>query len=266
MKPFLDEDFLLHNRTAQTLYREFAEPMPIIDYHCHLPVQQIAENLRFDNLTQAWLSGDHYKWRAMRTNGVEESYCTGSRTDWEKFEAWASSVPYTIRNPLFHWTHLELRRYFGVDKILGPDTAQEIYEQCNAALQSEAFRVRGLLAHMHVRMICTTDDPVDSLEFHRQLRQEAVDIAVLPAFRPDRAMEVDDPARFIGYLARLEQAANQPITGLADFLDALKQRHDYFSDQGCSVSDHGLDQIYAEEYTQGEITSIFSKLCSGRLL
>jgi glucuronate isomerase len=266
MKAFLDAEFLLHSKTARDLYVGFAEPMPIIDYHCHLPVDQIAENRRFENLTQAWLTGDHYKWRAMRTNGVEESYCTGSRTDWEKFEAWAFTVPYTVRNPLYHWTHLELQRYFGEERILGPETAKGIYAACNSKLQSDAFTVRALLGRMNVRLICTTDDPADSLGFHRQLRQEGYGIPVLPAFRADAAMDVDDPAVFNRYLVRLAKAADQPIGNFADFLAALKQRHDYFAANGCRVSDHGLDQIYAEDYTLAEIGTIFSKLHSMRLL
>jgi glucuronate isomerase len=169
MKQFLDENFLLKTKTAQRLFHEFAKDMPIIDYHCHLPPQQIAEDTQFKNLTQVWLYGDHYKWRAMRTNGVDESYCTGHKTDWEKFQKWAETVPYTLRNPLYHWTHLELQRYFGINNILNGDTAKKIYDECTAKLQTKEFSVRNLLRKMNVKLVCTTDDPVDSLEYHQKL-------------------------------------------------------------------------------------------------
>ena len=181
MKPFMDENFLLKTKTAQRLYHEFASDMPIIDYHCHLPPQQIAEDTRFENLTQVWLYGDHYKWRAMRTNGVHESFCTGNKSDWDKFQKWAETVPYTLRNPLYHWTHLELKRYFDIDDRLNGDTAKKIYEHCSTLLQTPEYSVRNLLKKMNVKLVCTTDDPVDSLEYHAQLKKEGFEIPILPA-------------------------------------------------------------------------------------
>ncbi|WEK38206.1 MAG: glucuronate isomerase [Candidatus Pseudobacter hemicellulosilyticus] len=266
MKKFLDENFLLHTKTAERLYHEYAKDMPIIDYHGHLPPQQMAEDKQFENLTQVWLYGDHYKWRAMRTNGVDESYCTGNRSDYEKFEQWAATVPFTLRNPLYHWTHLELQRYFGVDAILEPSTARAVYEQCTALLQTPDYSVRNLLRKMQVRLICTTDDPVDSLEYHRQMKADGFDIPVLPAFRPDAAMNVDNPAAFNQYLQRLEQASGITVNSFDTYLDALRNRHDYFAAQGCNVSDHGLEEIYAEDYTEAEIKTIFNKVYSGKPL
>jgi len=266
MKSFLSEDFLLHNRTGLRLYHEYAAGMPIIDYHCHLPPGEIAENKQFENLTQIWLAGDHYKWRAMRANGVDESYCTGHKSDWEKFEQWAATVPNTLRNPLYHWTHLELKRYFDVQELLNPSSAKRIYQDCSAKLRTAAYSVRALLRKMHVSLVCTTDDPADDLSFHRQLKSEGFEIPVLPAFRPDAAMQTDDPVTFSRYVSRLETASGIIIGSFADFLDALKQRHDYFAASGCSVSDHGLERLYAEDYTETEISSIFNKLRQGRLL
>ena len=266
MKNFLDENFLLHTKTAQRLYHEYAKHMPIIDYHCHLPQQQIAENKQFENLTQIWLYGDHYKWRAMRTNGVHESFCTGNKSDWEKFEKWAATVPYTLRNPLYHWTHLELQRYFDVQDLLSPETAAKIYEECSAKLQTPDYSVRNLLRKMNVATVCTTDDPVDNLEYHIQLAKEGFEIPVLPAFRPDNAMNVSDPARFNAYVKKLEAATNISISSFDDFLYALQNRHDFFASIGCGVSDHGLEEIYAEEFTGSEIDAIFHKIHNGKAL
>src|SRR6195952_2966343 len=195
MKPFLDENFLLQTKSAQELYFGYAKDMPIIDYHCHLPQQQIAEDKQFRNLSEAWLYGDHYKWRAMRTNGVHESYCTGDKSDFEKFEKWAETVPYTLRNPLYHWTHLELQRYFDVHEILSPATARKIYDECNEKLKSPEYSVKSLLRKMNVVTVCTTDDPTDSLEYHQQLMDQGFEIPVKPAFRPDNAMTVSDAAK-----------------------------------------------------------------------
>ena len=203
MKPFMDENFLLKTKTAQRLYHEFASDMPIIDYHCHLPPQQIAEDTRFENLTQVWLYGDHYKWRAMRTNGVHESFCTGNKSDWDKFQKWAETVPYTLRNPLYHWTHLELKRYFDIDDRLNGDTAKKIYEHCSTLLQTPEYSVRNLLKKMNVKLVCTTDDPVDSLEYHAQLKKEGFEIPILPAFRPDQAMNVTNASSFNNYVKKL---------------------------------------------------------------
>jgi len=266
MKPFLDEYFLLHNKTAQTLYHEYAKQMPIIDYHCHLPPQQIAADTKFDNLTQVWLYGDHYKWRAMRTNGVDESYCSGTKTDEEKFKQWAVTVPYTLRNPLYHWTHLELQRYFGIHTLLNADTAASIYASCNEQLQTPACTVRNLLRRMNVRLVCTTDDPVDGLEYHRQLKQEGFEIPVLPAFRPDQAMNTANASTFNSYVNRLEATSGIAVSSLDDYLTALQNRHDFFASAGCSVSDHGLEEIYADDYTDSEVRNIFDKIRSGKEL
>ena len=266
MKKFLDENFLLQNKTAQTLYHEFAKSMPIIDYHNHLPPDQIANNINFGNLTQVWLYGDHYKWRAMRTNGINEKYCTGSASDFEKFQQWAATVPYTLRNPLYHWTHLELQRYFNIDKILNADTAKEIYDEATALLQTKEYSVRGLLTKMNVKTLCTTDDPIDNLEHHKSIAASDCPIKVLPAFRPDKGMNVDDAAIFNDYVNKVETAANVSVSSYSDYLKALKNRHDYFAANGAAVSDHGLEQIYAEDYTDAEINTIFNKIRSGKAL
>jgi glucuronate isomerase len=260
MKNFLNEDFLLQTKTAQTLYHEFAKEMPIIDYHNHLPPQEIAEDKQFANLTQIWLYGDHYKWRAMRTNGVDESYCTGNQSDTDKFAKWAETVPYTLRNPLYHWTHLELQRYFNIHKILNPQSASEIYAECNALLATPEYSVRNLLQKMQVKVLCTTDDPIDNLEFHQKIKQDNFDIQVLPAYRPDKAMAVENTAAFNQYLKKLSQVTDIEIVTFEDYLNALKKRHDYFAENGCKLSDHGLEQIYAEDYTEAEIKAIFQKI------
>jgi glucuronate isomerase len=264
MKQFLDENFLLNSKTAQRLYHEYAAGMPIIDYHCHLPPQQIAEDKIFENVTQAWLYGDHYKWRAMRTNGADESYCTGHKSDWEKFQQWSATVPYTLRNPLYHWTHLELQRYFDVHEILSPDTARQVYAACNEKLSRPDFSVKNLLRKMNVALVCTTDDPVDSLEYHTQLKADGFEIPILPAFRPDNAMNVSSPVLFNNYLAKLEGVTNIAISSFDDFLYALQNRHDFFAAMGCNVSDHGLEEIYAEDFTGLEIDAIFNKIHGGR--
>ncbi|GAA4321616.1 glucuronate isomerase [Flaviaesturariibacter amylovorans] len=266
MKPFLDEHFLLHNKTAQRLYHEYAKAMPIIDYHCHLPPDQIAADGNFANLTQVWLYGDHYKWRAMRTNGINERYCTGDAPDSEKFQKWAETVPYTLRNPLYHWTHLELQRYFGVTEILNGQSAARIYEECSAKLQTPEYSVRGLLRQANVKVVCTTDDPIDSLEHHRTIREDGSDIRILPAFRPDKAMQVDDASSFNHYLGKLEAVSNTAIASFNDYLDALKARHDFFASMGCTVSDHGLEQIYAEPWTEAGVAALFNKIRGGKEL
>jgi glucuronate isomerase len=266
MKKFLDENFLLNTKTAQQLYHEYAKEMPIIDYHCHLPPDQIAEDKQFDNLTQIWLYGDHYKWRAMRTNGVDESYCTGNRSDGEKFRKWAETVPFTLRNPLYHWTHLELQRYFDVYEILNADSAERIYKECSAKLQTQHYSVRNILRKMNVEVVCTTDDPIDSLEHHQKIKDSGCQTKILPAYRPDKAMNVDSASAFNAYLSKLEEVSNTSIASFNDYLDALKGRHDFFASMGCSVSDHGLEQIYAEDYRQGEIEAAFNKVRSGKEL
>jgi len=266
MKKFLDENFLLQNKTAQTLYHEFAKEMPIIDYHNHLSPEQIANDINFANLTQVWLYGDHYKWRAMRTNGINEKYITGDASDFEKFQQWAATVPYTLRNPLYHWTHLELQRYFHIDTILNADTAAAVYDQATALLQTKEYSVLGLLKKMNVKTLCTTDDPIDNLEHHQKIAADHCPIRVLPAFRPDKAMNVDDVEVFNAYVNKVEAAANVSVSSYSDYLTALKNRHDYFAANGASVSDHGLEQIYAEDYTEVEISNIFDKIRNGKAL
>ncbi|MGE6220465.1 glucuronate isomerase [Nubsella zeaxanthinifaciens] len=263
MKKFLDEDFLLQTETAKVLYHEYAKHMPIIDYHNHLIPEQIATDKQFDNITQVWLYGDHYKWRAMRTFGIDEYYITGAASDWEKFEKWAETVPYTLRNPLYHWTHLELQRYFDIHDLLSPATAKKIWDECNAKLQTKEYSVLGLLKKMNVKTLCTTDDPLDNLEFHQQIKAKGIDLVVLPAFRPDKAMNADDVAGLNQYVDKLADIVQKPITNYQEYLVALKSRHDFFVENGASVSDHGLEQIYAEDYTEEEVAEIFLKIRSG---
>ena len=264
MKQFLGEDFLLNTKTAGRLYHEFAAAMPVVDYHCHLPVQEIAEDKQFENLTEIWLNGDHYKWRAMRANGITEPFITGNKSDWEKFQQWAATVPYTWRNPLYHWTHLELKRYFHTDKILGPDSAKEIYAHCNQKLGTKEYSVRNLLKSMQVEIVCTTDDPADSLEHHLNLKKEGFEITVLPAFRPDNAIAMDDPASFNKYLEKLEKVSGISIRTYQHYLDALKNRHDFFDTAGCVLSDHGLEHLLAEDFTDAEVGLIFDQARKGR--
>lgn len=266
MKEFLDDNFLLKTKTAQRLYHEYASHMPIIDYHCHLPQQDIAKDTRYGNLTQIWLYGDHYKWRALRANGVDEAYVTGNKTDYEKFEKWAETVPYTLRNPLYHWTHLELKRYFDCKEILSPDTAKHIYESCTEKLQSPEFSAKSLLLKMNVEQVCTTDDPLDDLAYHQQLKKEGFKIGVAPAFRPDKSMNADDLTALNAYIDKLEAVSNISVTDYETYLKALKSRHDYFAANDCTVSDHGLEQIYAEDYTDSEISNIFIKIRSQQSL
>ena len=265
-KLFMGEDFLLQTKTAELLYNEYAKQMPIIDYHCHLSPQQIAEDIKFENLTQAWLYGDHYKWRAMRTSGVDESYCTGGKSDYEKFEKWAATVPYTMRNPLYHWTHLELKRYFGIHEILDPSSAMSIYENASAQIQTDSFSIKNLIRKMNVKVICTTDDPIDSLEYHKTLAESDFEVKIKPAFRPDKAMEVSSAANFVAYVKKLEAITNLSVSSFEDYLFALQNRHDFFASMGCSVSDHGLEEIYVEDFTGQEIETIFSKVYVGKEL
>ena len=264
MKTFMDEHFLLNSTTAQKLYHDFAKEMPIIDYHCHLPPAQIAADSKFDNITQAWLYGDHYKWRAMRTNGVDESYCTGNKPDQQKFNQWAATVPYTMRNPLYHWTHLELQRYFGINELLNSNSSEQIYHQANEMLQQESFSIRNLIRKMNVKTICTTDDPIDSLEHHQKIKADNFEVNIFPAFRPDKAMEVSNAKNFVNYLQQLEAVTKLSISSFDDYLFALQNRHDFFASMGCTVSDHGLEEIYADDFTGSEIESIFNKVHSGK--
>ncbi|MDB5017620.1 MAG: Uronate isomerase [Mucilaginibacter sp.] len=260
MKDFLKEDFLLETKTARQLYFEYAVGLPIIDYHCHLPPNEIAGDINFDNLTQIWLLGDHYKWRAMRANGINEAFITGNKSDWEKFEAWAATVPYTLRNPLYHWTHLELQRYFDIHELLSPATAKKIYNECNQKLQSPEYSVRNLIKKMNVEVVCTTDDPLDDLSHHQNIKQDGYSVKVLPAFRPDNAMNADNVNALNAYIIRLEGITAATIDNFDKYLEALKKRHDYFSANGCCLSDHGLEHLYAENYTGQEIDPIFTKI------
>ncbi|MEO7394289.1 MAG: glucuronate isomerase, partial [Chitinophagaceae bacterium] len=266
MKQFLDENFLLKTKTAQLLFHEYAKNMPLIDYHCHLSPQQIAEDVQFKNLSKVWLNGDHYKWRAMRANGVQEDYITGNKSDWEKFQKWAETVPYTLRNPLYHWTHLELQRYFDIDTILNGETAKKIYDECTAKLQTPEYSIRNLLRKMKVKLVCTTDDPIDSLEHHQKIKDEDFEIPILPAFRPDNAMNVSSAEKFNTYLSKLTAVTGIAISSFDNFLFALQNRHDFFASMGCNVSDHGLEEIYAEDFTRSEIDIIFTKIHGGKEL
>jgi len=263
MKAFLDQDFLLQSPTAQTLYHQYAAEMPIIDYHNHLVPQQIADDHQFENITQAWLYGDHYKWRAMRAHGVDEKYITGNASDEEKFMKWAETVPYTMRNPLYHWTHLELQRYFGVTEVLNSASAKRIYDHCAALLKTPEYSVKNLLLKMNVKVLCTTDDPIDDLGYHKQIKASGYSIKVLPTFRPDKAMAVDDIVTFNAYVKSLSGVVGYGIQDLSTYKKAIAERHDYFHACGGRLSDHGLEHIYAEDYTEEQITKIFGQLVSG---
>ncbi len=261
MKQFNDENFLLETTTAQHLYHDYAEGLPIIDYHCHLIPEYVANDHRFPNLSKIWLEGDHYKWRAMRTNGVDERFITGKdTTDWEKFEKWAETVPYTMRNPLYHWTHLELKTAFGVEKLLNPSTAREIYDYCSDKLANGELTARGLMRHYKVETVCTTDDPVDSLEYHKKVKADGFEVKMLPTWRPDKAMAVESPADYKAYINKLAEVSGVAVNGFGDVIAALKVRHDFFEENGCRLSDHGIEEFYAEEYTPAEIENIFTKI------
>ena len=268
MKAFNDKNFVLETEIAQDLYHNHASKMPIIDYHCHLIPEMVANDHRFKSITELWLGGDHYKWRAMRTNGVDEKYCTGKDTsDWEKFEKWAETVPYTLRNPLYHWTHLELKTAFGIEKLLSPKTAREIFDECNEKLQQPEFSARGLMRHYHVECVCTTDDPVDDLHNHIEYaKHKAVnDPMMIPAWRPDKAMNIEKQD-FAKYVEQLAEVSGVTITKFADMVDALKKRHDFFAANGCKLSDHGIEEFYDEEYTDSQIETIFEKALRGQQL
>jgi glucuronate isomerase len=269
MEPrFIHPEFLLQTPAARELYHEWAEGEPIIDYHCHLPPAEIAADRSFANLTEVWLAGDHYKWRAMRAAGVDERFVTGEADDWEKFEKWAETVPKTIRNPLYHWTHLELARYFGIDdRLLGPETARSVWDDCNAQLATEDFRTRSLVVRMNVRLICTTDDPTDSLEHHAALAADtSFPVGVLPAFRPDKAMAVDDPSVYNRHVDRLAAAADTEIVDFDGLLCALRKRHAFFHDRGCRLSDHGLESVDAEDVPPSEARRVFARIRGGHSL
>jgi len=267
MKSFLDEDFLLNSNTAERLYYEYAEEMPIFDYHCHLPPGEIAENRKYENLSQIWLGGDHYKWRAMRANGIDELRITGNSTDIEKFDAWAETVPYTIGNPLYHWTHLELQRYFGITELLSPGTARYIYNKTMNKLQQDDFSVKSLLTKSNVKVVCTTDDPVDSLEHHIAIEKDGnPGTKVLPTFRPDKAMAFENRLELNKYLEKLSDISGIIITDYDSYLDALKNRHDFFTSIGCRISDHALVLPIYEKSDPGEQDKFFMKLLKGDAL
>ena len=261
---FIDDNFLLYSETARDLYRRYAAPQPILDYHSHLPPAEIAANRRFADLFDIWLEGDHYKWRAMRAHGVDERLCTGDAPPSEKFAAWARTVPNCLRNPLYHWTHLELLRYFGIDDLLDPSTASAIWESARARLAQPDRAVHGILAEFDVRVLCTTDDPTDSLDAHRAIAASGLATRVFPTFRPDRALLVDQPDVFGAWLKKLAAAANIEIVRLTDFLDALKQRHQAFHDVGGRLSDHGLTRSFSEDCTEAEAAAIFDKAVTRR--
>lgn len=263
---FITEDFLLQTKTARRLYHACAENIPILDFHSHLPPAQIADNVRFETLTDIWLDGDHYKWRALRANGFAEKFCSGNATAYEKFEAWAKTVPRTLRNPLYHWSHLELARYFGIHDLLDESSAAEIWAKANAALRSDDLSAQGILRKFRVVALCTTDDPTDTLASHQKIRSSALQTRVFPTFRPDGALRVADPQRFNEWTNRLGSAANAEISRLADFRDALAKRHDFFHTQGCRLSDHGLIHCYAEPAADQQADEAFKKLRSGKSL
>jgi glucuronate isomerase len=260
---FIHDDFLLHSKPAQTLYHEFAEHEPILDYHAHLSVADIAANRTFTNLFEIWLAGDHYKWRAMRANGFAERFCTGDASPYEKFLAWARTVPNTLRNPLFQWTHLELKRYFGVSELLNESNAKSVWDHANSLLQSDTLSAQGILRQFNVRALCTIDDPCDDLSHHKAINEKSLGFRVFPTFRPDKALRVDDSIIFLPWLERLRSKSNNPISKFSEFLSALKNRHDAFAAVGCKLSDHGLPYAYATPCTESVAGAIFDKALAG---
>lgn len=264
MKQFMDKDFLLSTESARMLYHDFAEKMPVLDYHCHINPQEIAEDRKFDNITQVWLGGDHYKWRQMRSNGVEEKYITGDASDREKFQKWAETLPKLIGNPLYHWSHLELQKYFGYTGYLNGDTAEEVWNLCNAKLQEDSMSVRNIIRQSNVTLICTTDDPVDSLEWHKKIAADTTfDVQVLPAWRPDKAMNVEKPT-FAAYMAQLSEVSGVKVTDFASLKEALKNRMAYFAENGCCVSDHALEYVMYVPATDAEVDAVMAKGLAGQ--
>ncbi len=263
MKPFMDDNFLLSNETAKILYHEYAKKMPIIDYHCHINPQEIAEDRKFDSITQVWLGGDHYKWRQMRSNGIDEQYITGSASDYDKFKKWAETLQKAIGNPLYHWSHLELQRYFDYQKPLSPATADEVWEICNKKLAEPSMSVRSIIRRSNVETICTTDDPVDSLEWHKKIADDPdFEVKVLPAWRPDKAMNLEKPD-YLDYLAKLEAASGIKIASFSSLCAALKNRMEFFASMGCLVSDHALEYVMYQPASTEQIEAIFAKRLSG---
>lgn len=259
----MDEDFLLTTATSRHLYHDHAAKMPIIDYHCHLSPKMIAEDHRFATITELWLGGDHYKWRALRANGIAEQYITGDADDWEKFLRWAETVPYTFRNPLYHWTHLELRTAFDITETLNPESARRIYDTCNEKLAQEGMTARGLMRRYGVRVVCTTDDPIDSLEYHKAIRESGFEIKVLPTWRPDRTMAVADSASYRAYLAQLSEVSGVRVDSYATLMEALRIRHDFFASEGCKVADHGVSEFPWAQCSASEAEALFAKVYSG---
>lgn len=265
MKKFMDEDFLLTTETAKNLYHNYAEKLPIIDYHCHLSPQEIYEDVRYENITQVWLGADHYKWRQMRSNGVEEKYITGDASDREKFQKWAETLEKAIGNPLYHWSHLELKRYFGYEGHLCGDTAQEVWDLTSEKLKQENMSARGLILQSNVDTICTTDDPIDSLEWHRKIKEDGFEVKVLPAWRPDKAMNIEK-ADFAQYITKLAQVSGVEIKDFDSLIEALKNRMDFFAENGCTVSDHGLEYVMYESYEPAEVNEIVKTRLSDGVL
>lgn len=267
LNPIADDNFLLHSEVAKELYHDHASKMPIIDYHCHLPPAEIASDRKFENITQIWLEGDHYKWRAIRTHGIDEKYCTGNASDREKFEKWAETVPFTLKNPLYHWTHLELKNTFGIKKLLDKHSAEEIYLKSSELLRTEEYSVKNLLRKFNVKKLCTTEDPLDTLESHSQIRESGFEIKVSTAWRPDNAIDVRDASTFNSYVEKLSLLCDKDIVTFYDYIDTLQQRHDFFHQMGCRLSDHGLDTPFpVAPYTDSEIVSIFSTIRKGQNL
>ncbi|MDQ8205361.1 glucuronate isomerase [Pelagicoccus sp. SDUM812003] len=261
---FIHDDFLLQTDVARELYHEYAKDEPICDYHCHLPPEDVANNRRFENLAEIWLGGDHYKWRAMRSNGVPEVYCSGDADPYEKHLAWCRTVPYTLRNPLYHWSHLELKRYFGIDDVLiNEDTAKEIWEAANQKLKTDELSAHGILEKFKVKVVGTTDDPVDSLENHATIRELGIDTKVVPTFRPDKALNVDRPVAFNAWVDALSAATGSDVDSLQDLLAGLADRHQFFHDSGARLSDHGLERCFFAETSEADVARIFSKARSG---
>lgn len=260
---FINDDFLLQNESARTLYNEYAKDEPICDYHCHLPPEDVANNRRFSNLFEIWLEGDHYKWRAMRSNGVSEPYCTGEADPYEKYLAWCRTVPNTLRNPLYHWSHLELKRYFDIDLLINEDTAKEIWDEANAKLKSDDLSAHGILKNFDVKVVGTTDDPTDSLEHHKAIGELGIDTSVVPTFRPDKGLNVDDPGNWNAWVDALASVAGGSLDSLEDFLAALKSRHDFFAEMGGRLSDHGLERCFFAETTTEEVSGIYANARGG---
>ena len=263
MKKFMDENFVLQTETAQQLYHNHAAKMPIYDYHCHLPPEQVAEDKQFDNIGEVWLGGDHYKWRAMRTNGVDEKFCTGDASWREKFQKWSETVPHTLRNPLYHWTHLELQRYFGIDTLLNPGSAEAIFEECTAKLRTPEYSARNLMRKMNVKLVCTTDDPVDSLEYHKQIAADGFEVKVLPTFRPDKAASLADPEAYKNYVEALSAASGVGVNSFETLLEAIDNRHEFFHSVGCRLSDHGIQYVPDADATSAELNATFQKVMAG---